>query len=336
MAGRSGREISIASNKTAVNRVLSWEGALVLIFIAVNILGVILSQNYTASNVLRQMPRYLAEIFILFPMGYILILGDIDISVGSIVCLSATAACFAGNAGLPFPVVVLACLLTGLVCGAVNGGILAQFTELPSMIVTLATQIIFRGIAEVAMGSGGTISYQNSMDLIPLTAMVGPIPISFFGVVICAVIFIVLLAKTTFGRKLYAVGSNKTAAYYAGIKVQKIRLIVFALAGLMSGFCALVLLSVLFSANTTTGQGFEMEVIAMAVFGGIATTGGKGNLVGGFIAAFIIVCLRVALGLINMNTQLILVIIGLMLIIAVLMPGISQRIKNMKKMAQQV
>ncbi|HIW41906.1 MAG TPA: ABC transporter permease [Candidatus Mediterraneibacter vanvlietii] len=331
MAGRSGREISIASPKTPVKRILSWEGALVLIFIAVNILGVILSENYTVANVLRQMPRYLAEIFILFPMGYILILGDIDISVGSIVCLCATTACFAGNAGFPFPVVMLVCLLTGLVCGAVNGAILAKFTELPSMIVTLGTQIIFRGIAEVAMGSGGSISYTNSIDLMVLTQMVGPFPIVFFFVLISAVIFIVLLSKTTFGRKLYAIGSNKEAAYYAGIKVQKIRFIVFSLAGLMSGFCALFLLSVLFSANTTTGNGFEMEVIAMAVFGGIATTGGKGNLVGGFIAAFIIVCLRVALGLINMNTQLILVIIGLMLIIAVLMPGISQRIKGMRK-----
>ena len=250
MAGKSGREISITSNKSALSRVLSWEGALVLIFIAVNILGVILSENYTAANVLRQMPRYLAEIFILFPMGYILILADIDISVGSIVCLSATMACFAGNAGLPFPVVILVCLLVGLICGAINGAILAKFTELPSMIVTLATQIIFRGIAEVSMGSGGTVSYTNSADLIPLTTMVGPFPISFFGVVIAAVIFIVVLSKTTFGRKLYAIGSNKTAAYYAGIKVEKIRFIVFSLAGLMSGFCALVLLSVLFSANT--------------------------------------------------------------------------------------
>ena len=143
-----------------------------------------------------------------------------------------------------------------------HGAILAKFTELPSMIVTLATQIIFRGIAEVSMGSGGTVSYTNSADLIPLTTMVGPFPISFFGVVIAAVIFIVVLSKTTFGRKLYAIGSNKTAAYYAGIKVEKVRFIVFSLAGLMSGFCALVLLSVLFSANTTTGQGFEMEVIA--------------------------------------------------------------------------
>ena len=331
MAGKSGREISIASPKTPLSRVLSWEGALVVIFIAVNILGVILSENYTATNVLRQMPRYLAEIFILFPMGYILILGDIDISVGSIVCLSATMACFAGNAGMAFPLVVVICLLTGAVCGAINGAILAKFTELPSMIVTLATQIIFRGIAEVSMGSGGSVSYTNSVDLMGLASMVGPFPIVFFFVVISAVIFIVALSKTTFGRKLYAIGSNKEAAYYAGIKVQKLRFIVFTLAGLMSGSCALFLLSALFSANTTTGNGFEMEVIAMAVFGGIATTGGKGNLIGGFIAAFIIVCLRVALGLINMNTQLILVIIGLMLIIAVLMPGISQRIRSMRK-----
>jgi rhamnose transport system permease protein len=86
-----------------------------------------------------------------------------------------------------------------------------------------------------------------------------------------------------------------------------------------------------YGANTTTGNGFEMEVIAMCVFGGIATTGGKGNIIGGFIAAFIIVCLRIAFGQVNMNTQLILVIIGIMLIVSVLIPSITGALKKKKK-----
>ncbi|MBQ7699533.1 MAG: ABC transporter permease [Clostridia bacterium] len=332
MAGKSGRTISATPQKSILKRLLSWEGALVLIFIAVLVMGRIMSPYFTLDNVLREMPKYLAEILIVFPMGFVLIMGEIDISVGSIVCLSATVACFAGNAGLPFPLVMLICLATGLACGLLNGFILTRWPELPPMIVTLGTQIIFRGIAEVTLGSGGSLSYVNSKDLGILSKTLGPFPVAFFVVLIAAAIFIVVLSTSTFGRKLYAIGSNRTAAQYAGIKVSKIRLIVYALAGLMAGMCAMFILTTTFGANTTTGQNYEMDVIAMCVFGGIATTGGKGNLFGALLAGFSIVCLRIALGLINTNPQLILIIIGLLLIISVLISGISQmRGKKIKK-----
>ena len=149
--------------------------------------------------------------------------------------------------------------------------------------------------------------------------------------VVFALIFIVVLGRTTFGRKLYAIGSNSTAAKYAGIDVQKIRWIVFTVAGTMAGVCALFFLASTYGASTTTGQGFEMEVIAMCVFGGIATTGGKGNLIGAVIAGFTIVCLRIALGQRNINTQLILVIIGILLIVSVLIPAISAALGTKKK-----
>ena len=129
--------------------IFSWEGILVLIFIAVNIFCAMFSEFYNISSLLRQMPVYLAEVFLMLPMAYILVLGEIDISVGSIVCLSATMCCIVCNMNAPFIVVVLTGLAVGTVCGAINGLILTKFTELPPMIVTLATQIIFRGIAEV-------------------------------------------------------------------------------------------------------------------------------------------------------------------------------------------
>jgi rhamnose transport system permease protein len=240
-------------------------------------------------------------------------------------------ACFAGNAGLPFILVVIICLLTGLACGAVNGFIASRFTVLPTMIITLGTQIIFRGIAEVSLGSGGSLSMKNTAGLSAIARKIGPFPISFFVLIIFAVVFITTLSRTTFGRKLYAIGSNKTAAKYAGINVEGSRFLCFSLLGLLSGVSALFLLSTLYGANTTTGNGFEMEVIAMCVFGGIATTGGKGNLIGGFIAAFIIFCLKIALGQRNINTQLILVIIGLMLIVSVVIPGIAANLRGKKK-----
>jgi rhamnose transport system permease protein len=161
---------------------------------------------------------------------------------------------------------------------------------------------------------------------------IGPFPISFFVLVIFAIVFITLLSKTTFGRKLYAIGSNQTAAKYAGINVQGSRFFCFSLLGFLSGVSALFLLSTLYGANTTTGNGFEMEVIAMCVFGGIASTGGKGTLVGGIIAGLIITLLRIALGQANVNSQMILVIVGALLIIAVLIPGIKAKIDAAKKL----
>ncbi|MCP1108974.1 rhamnose transport system permease protein [Lachnospiraceae bacterium PF1-21] len=331
MAGKSGRTIAHTQNKSLLKRLMCWESMLVILFIIVNIYCSSLSSTYQINNVLREMPKYLTEVFLLLPMAYILVMGDIDISVGSIVCLSATVACILGNKGLPFGLVLLVGLLTGALCGLINGIIVTKFTELPPMIVTLGTQILFRGIAEIALGSGGSISLEHAEGFRMLAGRVGRIPYILFLVLILAVIYIIILSKTTFGRKLYAIGSNKLAAYYAGVKVQKIRLIVFTLTGLMAGLSALFLTALQYGVNTTTASGFEMNAISMAVFGGISTAGGKGRLQGGVIAAFIIISLRVGLGQINLNPQVILIILGALLILAVMAPNIVEQFKLMKK-----
>ena len=125
---------------------------------------------------------------------------------------------------------------------------------------------------------------------------VGEVPYILFLVLILAVIFAVILGKSTFGRRGIRYRYHRLTAYYSGIHVQKIRMIIYTVMGTISGLCALFLVSSSYGANTTTGNGFEMDAIAMAVFGGISSTGGKGNLAGGVISAFIIVCLRVGLG----------------------------------------
>ena len=314
--------------------IFSWEGILVLLFIAVNIFCAMFSEYYNLSSLLRQMPVYLAEVFMMLPMAYILVLGEIDISVGAIVCLSATMSCIVCNANAPFIVVVITALGVGTICGAVNGFILTKFQELPPMIVTLATQIIFRGISEIVLGSGGSISASNTDGFRAIGGKIGNVPYILFLVVILSVIFSVILGKSTFGRRVYAIGTNRLTAYYSGVHVQKIRFIIYTIMGTVSGLCALFLVSSSYGANTTTGNGFEMDAIAMAVFGGISSTGGKGNIAGGFISAFIIVCLRVGLGQRNVNAQVILLIIGVLLIAAVALPNIIGNVKkavSMKK-----
>ncbi|WP_077611591.1 ABC transporter permease [Clostridium sp. Marseille-P2415] len=331
MAGKSGRSISAQYDRSWKKSLFTWEGVLIFLFFIVNLFCMCISPSYKLTNVLREMPKYLTEVFLLLPMAYILILGEIDLSVGATVCLSATTACLAGNAGLPFPAVILVGILVGTACGLFNGIAVTLFPELPSMIVTLATMILFRGIAEVALGSGGSVSLKNNQGFRAMAGKIGPVPYIFFAVILAAVVFTFILSRTTFGRRLYAIGSNRLTSYYSGIHVRKIRLIVYSTAGMMAGISAVFLVSVLYGANTTTGSGFELDAIAMAVFGGVSTAGGKGKLTGAVISAFIIICLRIGLGQINMNPQVILVILGALLILAVMIPGILKNVKLKRK-----
>ncbi|MCF0146612.1 MAG: ABC transporter permease [Eubacterium sp.] len=338
MAGKSGREISIQSPRKLKDYILSWEAILILLFIAINIFCTFISPVYNIENVFREMPKYLAEIFLLFPMAYILLMGEIDISVGSIVCLSATIGCLVSNAGAPFIVVIIATLATGCACGMLNGFLTVTFRELPTMIITLGTQIVFRGIAEIILGDGGSVSLAKSAGkegFKAISGKVGIIPIVFFIVAVCAIIFTVVALKRVYGRNLYAIGSNSKAAYYAGVKVKNMLFSAYTILGVFAGVSGLFLTSATFGANTTTGKNFEMDAIAMAVFGGISTMGGKGNLIGAIISAFIIVCLRIGLGQINMNPQVILIILGILLICAVMLPNISQSISDKKRKMKQ-
>lgn len=331
MAGKSGRSINNVPEAPIKRMIFSWEGILVILLVLINIFCAFYSEFYNLNSVLRQMPIYLAEVFLLLPMAYILVLGEIDISVGSIVCLSATMSCIVCNTGAPFIAVILTSLAVGTVCGMINGFVLTRFQELPPMIVTLATQIIFRGIAEIVLGSGGSISASNTAGFAKLAGKVGSVPYILFLVLILAIIFAVILGKSTFGRRVYAIGTNRLTAHYSGIHVQKIRFIIYTVMGTVSGICALFLISSSYGANTTTGKNFEMDAIAMAVFGGISSTGGKGNLAGGIISAFIIICLRIGLGQRNVHAQVILLILGVLLICAVALPNIIGQIRRTVK-----
>ena len=192
MAGKSGRSINNVPESPIKRMIFSWEGVLVILFILINVFCAFYSEFYNLKNLLRQMPVYLAEVFLMLPMAYILVLGEIDISVGSIVCLSATMSCIVCNTGAPFIVVVLTALLVGTTCGAVNGFILTRFQELPPMIVTLATQIIFRGIAEIVLGSGGSISASNTDGFRAIGGKIGSVPYILFLVLILGVIAAVI------------------------------------------------------------------------------------------------------------------------------------------------
>jgi len=334
MATKSGRTISHVKDRSIATLLVRWEFLLVLIFLGVNIMNACLSPYYLdAYNLFTNINGFLVKGIIALPMAFVLLLGDIDLSVGGNVCLSATVLGIVYNATGSIWLGILACLLTGTLCGALNGLIMTKFTELAPMIVTLATNIIFRGLSERILGDGSTGGMQKVewFGQIFYGRIGGIVPYPFIIFSVLALIFGLVMHKTIFGRQMFAIGENKRAAAYAGVKVERIRMIVFTLTGFICGFAAVIYCANLGSVKSNIADGFDLEAISMCVLGGISTAGGKGTMVGAVIAIFIIGLLRYGLNLINLSGQTIRIILGLLLIAVVLFPTIRDGIKNRKK-----
>jgi rhamnose transport system permease protein len=322
MMDRSIRAVKSWSWRTFL---FQWEWLLVLIFIAVNIVNSTLSPYYFNVDTFLGTPMsFLDKAFLVLPMTMVIILGNIDISVGSSVALSAVIMAVTYNAGLPMPLALLLCLAVGTACGLINGILMTKFKELSSVIVTLATMIIFRGIAYVILtdqASGQFPTWYSSLGW----GSIGKVPLILIVFAVCALVFGVLLHKTSFGRKIYGMGNNLTASRYSGIRTDSVIMIVSVLTGLMAGFTALFLTSRMGSTRPNVAQGYELEVIAMVVLGGVSTSGGKGRIAGPLLAVFIIGFLNYGLGLVNIQAQVLLIIVGLLLILSVLVLNIRFR-----------
>ena len=319
------RNIIAVRERSFKSTFVRWESLLVLMFIAVNIMNVTISPNYLkADNLFTAISNFLVKGFIAFPMAYILVLGEIDLSVGAVVALSATLLGVSYNAGVPMGLAIVIALLCGLCCGLLNGVIMVSFPELAPMIVTLGTQTLYRGITQIILGSESTGNLHNVRWFYNLYyAKIGSVPVILFVFFALAILFGFVLHKTVFGRYIYAIGSNRTAAEYACVPVKKVRLICFTLIGLVSSLAAVYYASWTGSIRSDIGAGYELEAISMVVLGGISTAGGKGNFPGTVISIFTIGLLRYGLGLINMNSQTILMIIGAILITVVMIPNIA-------------
>ncbi len=334
MATKSGRTISSVRDHSLKTLMLRWEFLLILIFLAVNIMNACLSPFYLNLDfLLMNINSFMVNGIVALPMAYVLLLGDIDLSVGGNVCLSATVLGIVFNATNNIWLGILACLATGTLCGVLNGLIMTKFTELAPMIVTLATNIVFRGLSERILGDGSTGGMQRVewYTQIFYGELFGVVPYPIVIFVVLAVIFGLVMHKTVFGRQMFAVGANKNAAAYAGIKVQRVRMIVFTLTGFMCGFAAVIYGSNLGSIKSNMAEGFDLEAISMCVLGGISTAGGTGTMPGAVISIFIIGLLRYGLGLINISGQNIRIILGALLIVVVLYPTIQEAIRNRKK-----
>ena len=297
---------------------LQWEWLLVLILLIVFAVNAMISPYFFTVYSLVQTPStFLDKAFIVFPMTLVIVLGRIDVSVGSTAALSAVVMAVGYNAGLPMPWAMLLCLVVGAACGGVNGLLLIRFKELSHVIVTLATMIIYRGIAYIILGDQASGGFPDWYSFLGWGSVAG-IPFILIVFVLAAVVFGLVLHKTRFGRSVYGMGFNTTTCEYSGLRADRITLIIFTMAGLMSAVTALFLSSRMGSTRPNVAAGFELEVITMAALGGVSTSGGIGRIGGPVLAVFIIGYLSYGMGLANIQAPVVLVVIGSLLILSVL------------------
>ncbi len=301
----------------------NWETILFIIFILVIIINSNLSQYFLDPvNLLDTTFNFVEKSIIALPMIYVIICGDIDISVASIIALSSVFMGLGSSLGAGTLMLILIGITTGILCGLFNGLLITKI-KIPAIAVTIGTMSLFRGIAYVILGDQAFTKYPSSFGylgqgyigktMIPFQLVLFIILISLFGFI---------LHKTTFGRKLYAIGNNANSAKFSGINVDNMRLIVFTLTGLLSGLASVLLTSRIGSTRPNIANGWELEIITIVVLGGVSIMGGKGNIFGVIISIFLIGFLRFGMGLINVPGKVMNIVVGFLLIIAIMLPGL--------------
>ena len=291
----------------------------IALIILMAVITIINSNFLTANNLLNLLLQVTSNALIAFGMTFVILTGGIDLSVGSILALSSALTAGLLGSGMPVTLAILISLILGCILGMMNG-LLISYGKLAPFIVTLATMTIFRG-ATLVYTNGNPITKGLSDTFLFQFLGQGYIVGIPFPVIIMFIVFIVLyvlLHKTAFGKSVYAIGGNEKAAYISGVKLNKVKIIIYSISSIMASISGLIITSRLSSAQPTAGASYEMDAIAAVVLGGTSLSGGKGRILGTLIGALIIGVLNNGLNIIGVSAFWQQVVKGVVILIAVL------------------
>jgi rhamnose transport system permease protein len=306
----------------------SWETLLLLVAIGIFIANSLASPYFlNAWNLSDATFNFTEKAMIAFAMALLVIAGEIDLSVAAIIALASTAMGTAVQAGFGTPELVVIGLVTGLLCGAFNGLMVAGF-GLPSIVVTIGTMSLYRGISYIVLGDQAYTGYPKDFAVFGQGYVWWVFTVEMVIFAVLALAFGILLHATSFGRAVYAIGNNPTAALFSGIRVDRVRFILFLLTGLMSGVAAICLTSRLGSTRPSIATGWELEVVTMVVLGGVSILGGSGSIPGVVIAAFVMGLVTFGFGLLNVPGIVMSIFIGLLLIGVIALPRLGRFLRR--------
>lgn len=298
----------------------SWEALLAVVAVAIFVANAFASPYFLDPwNLSDASFNFTEKALIAFAMAMLIIAGEIDLSVASIIALCSTVMGLAMVAGAPVWGLVALGLGTGLACGAFNGLLVAGF-GLPSIVVTIGTMSLFRGISYIVLGDGAFTGYPRDFAWFGQGYVWWVFSVELVLFAVMAVVFWLLLHRTNFGRMVYVIGNNATAARFSGVRVDRVRFILFLLTGVMSGLAAVCLTSRLGSTRPSIATGFELEVVTMVVLGGVSILGGSGSIPGVVIAALVMGLVTFGLGLLNVPGIVMSIIVGALLIGVIALP----------------
>ncbi|MDE3121961.1 MAG: ABC transporter permease [Paracoccaceae bacterium] len=321
------RQIPDRLNSPLSRALRSWEALLVLVVIAIFIINSFASPYFLDPWNLSDATYNFTEVgMIAFPMAMLIIAGEIDLSVASIIALSSTAMGYAMAQGAPVPVLVLIGIAVGLACGAFNAMLVTRM-GLPSIVVTIGTMSLFRGISYIILGDQAYTGYPASFAYFGQGYIWWVFTFELLLFVLLAGAFHVLLHRTSFGRMVYAIGNNPTAALFSGIRVARVKAILFLLTGVMSGVAAVCLTSRLGSTRPSIALGWELQAVTMVVLGGTNILGGAGTIPGVVLAALVMGLVTFGFGLLNVPGIVMSIFIGLLLIGVIALPRLWSRLQ---------
>ncbi len=311
--------------------IFSWATLLVCVAIALFVLNASLSPNFLKPGSLAYATyNFTEKALIALAMALLIIAGEIDLSVAAIMALASTMMGLALQYGVGTPGLVAIGILTGLACGAFNG-VLVTRLNLPSIVVTIGTMSLFRGISYIILGDQAFKGYPKDFAYFGQGNAFWIVPFEFVLFLVAGVIFYILLHRTDFGRRIFVIGNNATAARFSGVRVERIKFILFCLTGLTSGIASVLLTSRLGSTRPYLAQGWELDVVTMVVLGGVSILGGAGSVTGVVIAAFIMGLVTFGMGLLNVPGIVQSIFIGVLLITVIALPIVVEKLRGLRR-----
>jgi rhamnose transport system permease protein len=312
--------------------VLRWEAGLAVVVAAIAVIGSAASPQFFTGNNLFNLGLSNGEIAIMtLPMTLIIISGEIDLSVASILGMASALLGYLWSRGWPMPAIFVVIAAVGLAAGAVNG-LLVTRLRLPSLAVTIGTLALYRGIATILLGPN-TVStfpatYTNlGVNAVPFTG--NDMTYSTAAFIVLAIIFGVVLHATPFGRSIYAMGASAEAAQFAGIRVKRIKTALYMVSGLVCSFAGVLLTFRLDTSVQNNGLGLELDVVAIVLLAGVSIFGGKGSMIGVVLAVLAFSGLQNALLLTNFNQEASGIVTGALLLASVFVPNAARWLRRL-------
>ncbi|MET0136402.1 MAG: ABC transporter permease [Kibdelosporangium sp.] len=305
-------------------RWFGWDAAIIVVAVLALVVASVAVERFASERnfgflVLDLLPIAL----IALPMTFIVITGEIDLSVASTLGLTSAAMGSLWDSGLSIEMIIPVCVLLGAVLGAVNGVFVTVF-KLPSLAVTIGTLALFRGLALVVLGDGAVADFPAAFTSWVTGSGINVLIL----LIVLAAMFTVVLHATPIGRAVFAAGANDQAARFSGVRVDRLKFWLFVVSGAVAGLAGVLWTLRYSSARADNGLGLELAVVAAVLLGGVSIFGGKGTMPGVLAGVLLLATLQNALRLLDVTNEALNIVTGALLIVSVLLPNISRSIRT--------